>query len=156
MLPASREPDSLSMSFEVSGFFITTRLLFSQVCSSASGPCRRNTCAGDWPHSTRDTLSKPRRALLAKPRSVQTSQAATLCAMPCSLHLHDSHPCWRAGLLADNPFNTLSLGCDFLRQHALPTIDFATAHLWPDTWLPAGANAAAKLRFARCAEQRPH
>ena len=72
-----------------------------------------------------------------------------------SLHWHDIDPCWRADLLADNPFNTLSLGCDFLRHHALPLIDFATAHLWPDTWLPAGANAAAKLRFARCAEQRP-
>jgi len=35
----------------------------------------------------------------------------------------------RADLLADNPFNTLKLGCDFLRHHALPQIDFATAHL---------------------------
>ena len=52
-------------------------------------------------------------------------------------------------LLADNPFNTLKLGCDFLRHHALPQIDFATAHLWPDTWLPAGAGEEAALRFAR-------
>ena len=63
-----------------------------------------------------------------------------------------SGPCWHADLLPDNPFNTLSLGCDFLRHHALPLIDFATAHLWPDTWLPAGASDAAKLRFARCAK----
>ncbi|KAK9846590.1 hypothetical protein WJX81_007289 [Elliptochloris bilobata] len=52
-------------------------------------------------------------------------------------------------LLADNPFDTLKLGCDFLRHHALPHIDFATAHLWPDTWLPASASEAAKMRFAR-------
>ena len=62
-------------------------------------------------------------------------------------------PCWHADLLADNPFNTLKLGCDFLRHHALPHVDFATAHLWPDTWLPAGASDAAKLRFVRCAAQ---
>ena len=73
----------------------------------------------------------------------------------CPMQLHDSDPCWRADLLADNPFNTLSLGCDFLRHHALPLIDFSTAHLWPDTWLPAGTNDAAKLRFARCAERPP-
>jgi len=41
----------------------------------------------------------------------------------------EASPRRRADLLADNPFNTLKLGCDFLRHHALPQIDFATAHL---------------------------
>ncbi len=57
--------------------------------------------------------------------------------------------CTCAELLADNPYDCLTLGCDFLRNHAPPHIDFATIHLWPDTWLPCGGDEAAALRFAR-------
>ena len=53
-----------------------------------------------------------------------------------------------ADLLADNPFDTLTLGCDFARNHAPAHIDYATIHLWPDSWLPGGSEEAA-LRFAR-------
>lgn len=58
---------------------------------------------------------------------------------------------WRhAEFLADNPYDTLTLGCDFVRNHTVPQIDFATIHLWPDSWLPGGASSEeAALRFAR-------
>lgn len=38
-----------------------------------------------------------------------------------------------------------------MRNHAVPQIDFATAHLWPDSWLPGGGGSSeeAGLRFAR-------
>ncbi|BDA41511.1 Mannan endo-1,4-beta-mannosidase 5 [Coccomyxa sp. Obi] len=51
--------------------------------------------------------------------------------------------------LPDNPFDSLTIGCDFLRNHAPPYIDFASIHLWPDSWLPNGDNEEAALRFAR-------
>jgi hypothetical protein len=59
-----------------------------------------------------------------------------------------------AEFLADNPFDSLTLGCDFVRNHAPRSIDFATIHLWPDSWLPAGGSSGgsseeAALRFAR-------
>lgn len=52
--------------------------------------------------------------------------------------------------LADNPYDSLNLGCDFLRNHAPPHVDFCTIHLWPDSWLPEGGRGDdAALRFAR-------
>jgi mannan endo-1,4-beta-mannosidase len=54
-----------------------------------------------------------------------------------------------AELLADNPFDCLTLGCDFLRNHSPLHVDFCTVHLWPDTWLPCGGGDEAALRFAR-------
>lgn len=58
---------------------------------------------------------------------------------------------WLCGaeFLPDNPFDSLTIGCDFLRNHAPPCIDFASIHLWPDSWLPNGDNEEATLRFAR-------
>lgn len=58
-----------------------------------------------------------------------------------------------AEFLPDNPYDTLSEGCDFARNHMPDCIDFATIHLWPDTWL-AGAGGQqcgeeGALRFAR-------
>lgn len=57
----------------------------------------------------------------------------------------------RAEFLPDNPFDTLTLGCDFVRNHAPPDIDFCSIHLWPDSWLPGAAKDSeeAALRFAR-------
>lgn len=57
--------------------------------------------------------------------------------------------CCCAEFLADNPYDCLTLGCDFVRNHAPPQIDFATIHLWPDSWLPGGGSEEAALRFAR-------
>lgn len=54
-----------------------------------------------------------------------------------------------AEFLPDNPFDSLTIGCDFLRNHAPACIDFASIHLWPDSWLPNGDNEEAALRFAR-------
>ena len=61
---------------------------------------------------------------------------------------HSSTFAFDAELLTDNPFNALNLGCDFLRNHTPPSVDFATIHLWPDTWLP-GKSDDEMLRFAR-------
>lgn len=39
--------------------------------------------------------------------------------------------------LRENPNEEyLSVGTDFVRHHRLPFIDFASFHLWSDTWLP--------------------
>ena len=58
-----------------------------------------------------------------------------------------------AEFLPDNPYDTLSEGCDFARNHMPDCIDFATIHLWPDTWLAgAGGQQCSEegaLRFAR-------
>ena len=58
-----------------------------------------------------------------------------------------------AEFLPDNPYDTLSEGCDFARNHMPDCIDFATIHLWPDTWLgSAGGQQCSEegaLRFAR-------
>ena len=54
-----------------------------------------------------------------------------------------------AEFLPDNPYDTLTLGCDFVRNHAPPHIDFCSIHLWPDSWLPNGDSEEAALRFAR-------
>ncbi|CAL5222551.1 g4932 [Coccomyxa viridis] len=52
--------------------------------------------------------------------------------------------------LPDNPYDTLSEGCDFARNHMPDNIDYATIHLWPDTWLSGGqCSEEAALRFAR-------
>ncbi|KAK9797750.1 hypothetical protein WJX73_006133 [Symbiochloris irregularis] len=51
-------------------------------------------------------------------------------------------------LLVDNPYDCMSNGCDFLRNHSSKAIDFATIHLWPDTWMP-NADEERKLHFAR-------
>lgn len=56
--------------------------------------------------------------------------------------------CLAADLLADNPYDMMSQGCDFLRNHSSPSIDFATIHLWPDSWL-AQATDEKRLHFAR-------
>ena len=42
----------------------------------------------------------------------------------------------------------MSQGCDFLRNHSSPNIDFATIHLWPDSWL-AQATDEKRIHFAR-------
>lgn len=55
-----------------------------------------------------------------------------------------------AEFLPDNPYDTLSEGCDFARNHIPRDIDYATIHLWPDTWLSGGqCSEEAALRFAR-------
>lgn len=56
-----------------------------------------------------------------------------------------------AEFLPDNPYDTLSEGCDFARNHMPDTLDFATIHLWPDTWLGGDGQCGeeAALRFAR-------
>ena len=55
-----------------------------------------------------------------------------------------------AEFLPDNPYDTLSEGCDFARNHMPDNIDYATIHLWPDTWLSGGqCSEEAALRFAR-------
>jgi len=38
-------------------------------------------------------------------------------------------------LVANNPGGTATSGNDFVRNHLLPAIDFATIHVWPDQWL---------------------
>lgn len=37
-------------------------------------------------------------------------------------------------------------GCDFVRNHSIPQIDFCTIHLWPDSWLQG--NEERKLAFS--------
>ena len=55
-----------------------------------------------------------------------------------------------AEFLPDNPYDTLSEGCDFARNHMPDDIDYATIHLWPDTWLSDGqCSEEVALRFAR-------
>ncbi|KAL3156379.1 hypothetical protein ABBQ38_000693 [Trebouxia sp. C0009 RCD-2024] len=51
-------------------------------------------------------------------------------------------------LLPDNPYDTMNQGCDFLRNHQSPSIDFATIHLWPDSWLK-NADDERRVHFAR-------
>jgi hypothetical protein len=41
-----------------------------------------------------------------------------------------------ADLMVDNPFDSLSLGCDFARNFGCRHLDFACMHLWPDSWTP--------------------
>ena len=41
-----------------------------------------------------------------------------------------------ADLMVDNPFDSLSLGCDFARNFGCRHLDFACMHLWPDMWIP--------------------
>ena len=53
-----------------------------------------------------------------------------------------------ADLLADNPYDTMNQGCDFLRNHQSPSIDFATIHLWPDSWL-TNVDDERRIQFAR-------
>ena len=38
--------------------------------------------------------------------------------------------CCPADLLNDNPYNAMENGCDFLRNHSSPHIDFTTIHCW--------------------------
>ena len=55
-----------------------------------------------------------------------------------------------AEFLPDNPYDTLSEGCDFARNHMPDNIDYAAIHLWPDSWLSGGqCSEEAALRFAR-------
>ncbi|KAA6412341.1 MAG: mannan endo-1 [Trebouxia sp. A1-2] len=51
-------------------------------------------------------------------------------------------------LLPDNPYDTMNQGCDFLRNHQSPSIDFATIHLWPDSWL-TNVDDERRVQFAR-------
>lgn len=51
-------------------------------------------------------------------------------------------------LLPDNPYDFMNQGCDFLRNHSCPAIDFATIHLWADNWL-GDADEDRKLQFAQ-------
>ena len=53
-----------------------------------------------------------------------------------------------ADLLPDNPYDTMNQGCDFLRNHQSPSIDFATIHLWPDSWLTS-VDDERRIQFAR-------
>lgn len=53
-----------------------------------------------------------------------------------------------ADLLPDNPYDTMNQGCDFLRNHHSPSVDFATIHLWPDSWLK-NADDERRFQFAR-------
>lgn len=53
-----------------------------------------------------------------------------------------------ADLLPDNPYDFMNQGCDFLRNHSCPAIDFATIHLWADNWL-GDADEDRKLQFAQ-------
>nr|AAV44080.1 hypothetical protein [Oryza sativa Japonica Group]AAV44120.1 hypothetical protein [Oryza sativa Japonica Group] len=48
-----------------------------------------------------------------------------------------------------NPNADVALaGADFVRNHRVLGVDFASVHVYPDTWLPAGATKEAQLRFA--------
>uniref|UniRef100_J3M5Y6 mannan endo-1,4-beta-mannosidase n=1 Tax=Oryza brachyantha TaxID=4533 RepID=J3M5Y6_ORYBR len=40
------------------------------------------------------------------------------------------------------------VGTDFVRNHRVLGVDFASVHVYPDNWLPAGATQEAQLRFA--------
>lgn len=51
-------------------------------------------------------------------------------------------------LLPDNPYDTMNQGCDFLRNHQSPSVDFATIHLWPDSWL-TNVDDEKRVQFAR-------
>eukprot|EP00891_Asterochloris_glomerata_P001789 jgi/Astpho2/1789/e_gw1.00037.6.1_t len=51
-------------------------------------------------------------------------------------------------LLNDNPYNAMENGCDFLRNHSSPHIDFTTIHCWPDHWLKQ-ADEDRKWQFTR-------
>lgn len=53
-----------------------------------------------------------------------------------------------ADLLPDNPYDTMNQGCDFLRNHQSPSVDFATIHLWPDSWL-TNVDDERRVQFAR-------
>ncbi len=53
-----------------------------------------------------------------------------------------------ADLLPDNPYDTMNQGCDFLRNHQSPSVDFATIHLWPDSWL-TDVDDERRVQFAR-------
>ena len=53
-----------------------------------------------------------------------------------------------ADFLPANPYDSMSQGCDFVRNHSCPAIDFATIHLWADGWMPE-AEEGHKLDFAR-------
>ena len=53
-----------------------------------------------------------------------------------------------ADLLPDNPYDTMNQGCDFLRNHQSPSVDFATIHLWPDSWL-TNVDDEKRVQFAR-------
>ena len=46
------------------------------------------------------------------------------------LMLRHGGPCRPADLLNDNPYNAMENGCDFLRNHSSPHIDFTTIHCW--------------------------
>lgn len=37
---------------------------------------------------------------------------------------------------AHNPYSCAGSGCDFAAEAALPAIDFASCHLYPELWLP--------------------
>ncbi|KAG8067716.1 hypothetical protein GUJ93_ZPchr0005g16232 [Zizania palustris] len=39
-------------------------------------------------------------------------------------------------------------GTDFIRNHRILGVDFASVHVYPDTWLPAGATNEAQVTFA--------
>jgi len=60
----------------------------------------------------------------------------------------DLSPLWAADLLPDNPYDTMNQGCDFLRNHQSPSVDFATIHLWPDSWL-TNVDDERRVQFAR-------
>uniref|UniRef100_A0A0D9WF40 mannan endo-1,4-beta-mannosidase n=1 Tax=Leersia perrieri TaxID=77586 RepID=A0A0D9WF40_9ORYZ len=48
-----------------------------------------------------------------------------------------------------NPNADVALvGTDFVRNHRVHGVDFASAHIYPDTWLPAGATREEQVRFA--------
>ena len=38
-------------------------------------------------------------------------------------------------------------GCDFVRNHSIPHLDFCTIHIWPDSWLKSGEEQ--KLSFVQ-------
>lgn len=42
----------------------------------------------------------------------------------------------------------MNQGCDFLRNHQSPSVDFATIHLWPDSWL-TNVDDERRVQFAR-------
>ena len=42
----------------------------------------------------------------------------------------------------------MNQGCDFLRNHQSPSVDFATIHLWPDSWL-TNVDDEKRIQFAR-------
>lgn len=83
-----------------------------------------------------------------------TSQLSTRAGRYWTTHSTDMAHCLltflpgNADLLPDNPYDTMSQGCDFARNHASPHIDFATIHCWPDSWL-AQATDERRLQFAR-------